>query len=266
LASSDDARQLELIRENFTKTAKAFGDFVLKNRAQEADDFAEFAIARAVDAAQWRAMDLACGPGTFARALAKRVRFTVGVDLTPAMLVRARESVNAVNPSCAFARGDGNRLPFLDGSLDLAACGYSIHHVLNAGRVVAELARVVRSGGRVSIADMVARSGKHREAHTRIERARDRSHTLALTLDEMRNVMQDAGLRVLDEVVQEKTRNFDEWMSVVNAAPGSPVYSETRSLIEETMSDDSAGMRPRIGAKGLEYSLPTLFIVAEKRP
>ena len=264
MATSDEARQLELIRENFTNTAKVFGDFVLKNRAQEADDFAAFAITRTDDAAQWRAMDLACGPGTFARALAKRVRFTVGIDLTPAMLVRARESVSAVNPSCAFARGDGNRLPFLDGSFDLAACGYSIHHVLNAGHVIAELARVVRLGGRVAIADMVVRSKEHREAHTRIERARDRSHTLALTVEEMRSVMQDAGLRVLTEELNEKTRNFDEWMSVVNAAPGSQKYNETRRRIEETMSGDSAGMRPRIGKRGLEYSLPTLFIVAEK--
>ena len=264
MAISDEARQLELIRENFTNTAKVFGDFVLKNRAAEADEFAAVSTAGAADAAQWRAMDLACGPGTFARAVARRVRFTVGLDLTPAMLIRARESVSAVNSSCAFAAGDGNRIPFLDGSFDLAVCGYSIHHVLNAARVIAELARVARLSGRVAIADMVTRSAEQRDAHTAIERARDRSHTIALTIEEMRAIFARAGLRVIDEVVHEKTRNFDEWMSVVNAPPGSAIYSETRRLVEDSIADDTAGMRARIGERGLEYTLPTVFMVGEK--
>jgi ubiquinone/menaquinone biosynthesis C-methylase UbiE len=264
LVSSDESRQLELIHKNFTNTAKVFGDFVLKNRAAEADEFADVAIAGAADAANWRAMDLACGPGTFARAIAKHVRFTIGLDLTPAMLLRARESVSAVNRSCAFARGDGNRIPFLDGSFDLAVCGYSIHHVLNAAQVIAELARIVRRGGRVAIADMISRSEESRDAQTAIERARDRSHTVALTSEEMRTIFSHAGLRVIGEVVHEKTRNFDEWMSVVNAPPGSPIYAETRALLENSAEGDTAGMRPRIGERGLEYSLPTLFIVGEK--
>ncbi len=111
---------------------------------------------------------------------------------------------------------------------------------------------------------MVTRSAEQRDAHTAIERARDRSHTIALTIEEMRAIFARAGLRVIDEVVHEKTRNFDEWMSVVNAPPGSAIYSETRRLVEDSIADDTAGMRARIGERGLEYTLPTVFMVGEK--
>jgi ubiquinone/menaquinone biosynthesis C-methylase UbiE len=256
--------QLERVRRSFTQAAHSFGDFALTRRAGEAEKLAELATAD-VEVTTWRALDLACGPGTFARAVAKRVRFTVGLDFTPAMLERARQSVSEANPACAFTCGDGSRIPFLDGTFDLALCGYSIHHLLHPRRVIAELARVVRRGGRLAIVDMLARSAAHRAAQTRIERARDRSHTEALTREELGELLRSAGIHVFSEQVEEKTRNFDEWMRVMQAPPGSAIYDETRGLLEATMRDDAAGMRPRIGERGLEYSLPTLFIAGEKR-
>jgi ubiquinone/menaquinone biosynthesis C-methylase UbiE len=259
-----------LIRERFTETAKSFGDYVLAGRGSEAEKLAALAPAGAEDASRWRALDLACGPGTFARALASRVRFVVGLDFTPALLLRARKAVGeaseAAKSASAFACGDGNRMPFADGEFDLAVCGYSIHHMLHPERVIAELARVVRRGGRVAIVDMVARDGFDRELHTRIEQARDASHTKALFAGEFHTFLESAGMRVLTSELEEKTRNFDVWMNAMKVPPGTAGYAETRALLEGTMVNDAAGMRPRVTAEGqLEYTLPSLYIVAEKK-
>lgn len=270
MPDTPESRQLDLIREKFTETAGSFGDFALATRGSEAEKLASMAVAGAAGSSGWLALDLACGPGTFARALAARVGFVVGLDLTPALLLRARkalhEAVTVRASAFSFACGDGNRMPFVDGSFDLAACGYSIHHMLHPEQVIAELSRVVRPGGRVALVDMVIRSQVHRAVHTRIEQARDPSHTRALTAEEFHSLLEKVNLRVLAGDLVEKTRNFDEWMNTMKVPPGTPAYGETRRLLMATMVDDAAGMRPHITPEGkLEYTLPSLYVVAEKK-
>jgi ubiquinone/menaquinone biosynthesis C-methylase UbiE len=269
MTDTPESRQINLIRERFTESAKSFGDYALDSRVSEADLLATLATAGAAETKSWRALDLACGPGTFTRALAARMRIVVGLDLTPALLARAVKSVGEASAAAgtvsAFACGDGTRMPFADGTFNLAICGYSIHHMLHPARVIAELARVVRVGGRVAIADMVARDGSDRELHTRIEKARDASHTLALFADELVSFLEKANMRVISREFVEKTRNFEVWMNAMRVPAGTAAYAETRRLLEGTMTNDAAGMRPRISANGeLEYSLPSLYVVAEK--
>jgi len=271
MKDTPESRQIDLIRERFTGAAETFVDYALDSRVSEGELLASVATAGVAPAEikNWRALDLACGPGTFTRALAARMRFVVGLDLTPALLARAVKSVGEASAAAgtvsAFACGDGTRMPFADGTFDLAICGYSIHHMLHPARVIAELARAVRVGGRVALADMVARDGSDREMHTRIEKARDASHTLALFAGEFREYLQNAGMRVISSDLVEKTRNFEVWMNAMKVGRGTSAYAETRRLLEGTFGNDAAGMRPKINDAGeIEYSLPVINIVAEK--
>jgi ubiquinone/menaquinone biosynthesis C-methylase UbiE len=263
---SNEAHQLDLVRDRFTNTAKSFADFALTQRFAEAERLVEMLVSDAQDMAPWRALDLACGPGTFARSLARRVHFTVGLDLTQAMLICARQAVEPVKEAAAFVCADANRLPFAGGSFDAATCGYAIHHVMHPARILAELARVVRPGGRVAIVDIIVREENNREMNTRIEQARDPSHTETQRVDEFHALLEACGLRVRAKEIAESGRNFDHWMSVVNAAPGSAVYQRTRELMEATLADDAAGFHPRMNASGeLEFAVTSLYIVAEKQ-
>ena len=271
MKDTPETRQIDLIRERFTDTVKTFADYALDSRVSEGEILASAATAAiaAEEIKNWRALDLACGPGTFTRALAARMRFVVGLDLTPALLVRAVKSVGeagaAAGTVSAFACGDGTRMPFADGTFDLAICGYSIHHMLHPARVIRELARVVRVGGRVALTDMVARDGSDRDLHTRIEQARDASHTKALFAGEFREYLEKANMRVISSELVEKTRNFEVWMNAMKAPRGTAAYAETKKLLEGTFINDAAGMRPRINDAGeIEYSLPVINIVAEK--
>jgi SAM-dependent methyltransferase len=103
-----------------------------------------------------RWLDAACGPGLVARGLAPRVGQVHGVDMTPAMVdVARRESAADGIGNAAFSVGDATALGFVDGAFDGAVTRFSLHHIPVPGRVVEELARVVRPGGAVVLADHV---------------------------------------------------------------------------------------------------------------
>ncbi|MEV0375009.1 class I SAM-dependent methyltransferase [Streptomyces sp. NPDC050636] len=96
------------------------------------------------------ALDAACGTGRQTAALTARGYRTIGVDQSPEMLDRAR--VNA--PDAEYRHGHLERLPLADDSVDLAVCSLAMTHLPDLSAGVAELARVVRPGGRIVISDM----------------------------------------------------------------------------------------------------------------
>jgi SAM-dependent methyltransferase len=94
-----------------------------------------------------RVLDVATGPGVVAAAAVARGASVVGVDVAPAMLALARRRV----PDAELVEGDAELLPFDDGEFDAAVANFLILHVGRPERVAAEMARVVRPGGRVAL-------------------------------------------------------------------------------------------------------------------
>jgi ubiquinone/menaquinone biosynthesis C-methylase UbiE len=118
------------IRERFTATADVFAESARTMRVEEGERLAERATAGLANASEALAIDVACGPGTFTRPLASRVRRVVGVDLTPAMIEKASaEAARAGITNIEFLCGDVYALPFADGVAGVVACGYAFHHV-----------------------------------------------------------------------------------------------------------------------------------------
>ena len=70
-----------------------------------------------------------------------------GVDLSHAMLRRARQRLKNSRPR--FVTADLSALPFADASFDGVTCGYVLEHLPDARMGLAELARVMRRGGRM---------------------------------------------------------------------------------------------------------------------
>lgn len=92
-------------------------------------------------------LDVACGTGIVARTAAERTGHVVGLDLNVAMLTVARR----VRPDLDWRQGDAAALPFPDGSFDVALCQSGLMFVPDPAVAVSELARVVRSEGRVAV-------------------------------------------------------------------------------------------------------------------
>jgi ubiquinone/menaquinone biosynthesis C-methylase UbiE len=262
-------QQKELVREHFTRTAQIFGDYAIATRVAEAERLAQMVRATSAD----RGVDLAAGPGTLALRFARHLRWICALDLTPAILARARNSAAEQGlRNVAFALGDAQAVPFADGSLDIAVTSYSLHHMSDAGRVIAEMARVVRRGGRVGVLDIfVPEDPRVAELNNRIERIRDASHTRTLGQSEFDALFAKHGLRVIDTCVEAQARPFDHWMLVAGSKPGDPQYEEARRLLEESIPNDGAWFHPRFEAasdgssrRELVFENTVLFIAGEK--
>jgi ubiquinone/menaquinone biosynthesis C-methylase UbiE len=267
----NQSEQHDLVRDRFTRTAEIFGSSVLKTRAAEAEILARMAQVKASD----RAVDFACGTGALAMAFAPRVQWVFGVDLTAAMLaVAQRDARETKVQNVAFTIGNAQKVPFADGSFDLALTSYALHHVPDAAQVISEMRRVLKPGGRVGVIDIYAPEERHRaEMHERIERVRDPSHTRTLARSELRALFAEKGFRVVDMRTEENALTFDRWMHTAGRAPGDPEYIESRRLMEQTIADDLAGFRPRYndsvapgenGAREIEMINPVVIVAAEK--
>ncbi len=102
-----------------------------------------------------RALDIGCGPGLTTEALAQAVGArgsVIGVDIAPSMLSIARQRC-AVLPQVAFERADVTRLPWEDGHFDVALASQVYEYVEQIYAALAELARVIRPGGRAVLVD-----------------------------------------------------------------------------------------------------------------
>jgi len=101
-----------------------------------------------------RVLDVATGTGLVAAGLVERYGCEVtGIDQSAAMLSRARAKL-AADPSLAgrvtLLEGEAERLPFADAEFDHLTFTYLLRYVDDPAATLAELARVVRPGGRVA--------------------------------------------------------------------------------------------------------------------
>jgi demethylmenaquinone methyltransferase/2-methoxy-6-polyprenyl-1,4-benzoquinol methylase len=111
---------------------------------------------RAVDLARVgpgsRALDVATGTGDLAIALASRGAEVVGSDFSEGMLARARAKSSAVR----WEQGNALALPYADGEFDAATVGFGARNFADLNRGLAEMARVVKPGGRVVVLEITS--------------------------------------------------------------------------------------------------------------
>lgn len=93
-----------------------------------------------------RALDLACGTGDIALALAAEGARVTGLDLTQTMLLQARR--RDTTGRVTWLAGDMQRLPFDAGRFDVVTAGYGLRNVPGLDEALAEVRRVLRPGGR----------------------------------------------------------------------------------------------------------------------
>lgn len=92
-------------------------------------------------------LDLACGTGDFSVDLVQDGHRPIGIDLSFGMLASARTDTPLV-------QGDLLALPVADASVDGAVCGFALRNLVDLAPFFAELARVLRPGGRIALLDV----------------------------------------------------------------------------------------------------------------
>jgi SAM-dependent methyltransferase len=97
-------------------------------------------------------LDVGCGEGRFCRMLAARGRQTIGIDPTEAMIHEARRQ----HPEGDYRVAAAEALPLADGSVDLVVSYLSLIDIADVQQAIAEMARVLRPGGHLLIANLTS--------------------------------------------------------------------------------------------------------------
>jgi arsenite methyltransferase len=118
-------------------------------------------------------LDLGCGAGTdllIAAQMVGREGRAIGIDMTPTMLERARESAHEMGlENVELHQGLIESLPLPDESVDIVISNGVIDLVPDKDAVFAEIDRVLRPGGRLQVADVVIHTEVSEDARKRID-------------------------------------------------------------------------------------------------
>jgi len=237
----------DVIRESFTAQAQAFA----ANPWVTDEERIRRLVAAARLTGSERVLDIATGPGYIAEAFAGATREVVGVDLTEAMLLIAKQRTKERGISnVSFRAADAQNLPFENGAFDVVVCRLAVHHLLKPREVLREMARVCRAGGTIVVEDIYASELPERaDYQDRWEILRDPSHVRTLALSELLQLFRDAGLET-DSVTtaDDLTPEVERWLATTKTPADRA--AEIRRLLEEDRLHDRSGSRPFQDAAG----------------
>jgi SAM-dependent methyltransferase len=256
---------LEAVRAAFTRQADYINTspaFVNEERVRWLLRLARASSAQGIPLRLAVALDVACGAGIIAVALAAQVRHVTGVDITPAVLERAETRAREAQVhNVRFEVGDAARLPYPDACFDLVTCTSAFHHLDQSQRVMAEVARVLRSGGAFCAMDITTPEVRPaREQHQIMERLRDPSHTTNLTPSAWRRLAQGAGLKVMTLGVVPSHRDLEEWLTICSEE----AKPQVRALFQQDMAEGLSGLQVRRSGDAVLFTHPMLLLRAEK--
>src|SRR3954470_8133313 len=249
----------DIVVNQFTRQAMPFASSAAMRDEDALRLLVEFSGAGADDTV----LDVACGPGLVVAAFARLCRHVTGIDLTPAMIGKAREHAAALGlTNVNWHVGDVLPLPFADRSFSVVVSRFAFHHFVDPLGVLREMARVCTRPGRIVVADMAASDDPVRAAAlNRMERLRDPSHTRALPLAELRGLFADAGLPPPRETYYDVRGTLDGLLATSFPAPGDlPVI---RQMFVDSLAADGLGMKTRAKDDKILLSYPIALLAAE---
>ena len=98
-------------------------------------------------------LDVAAGNGNATLAAARRGARVTSTDYVPALLERGAERARAEGLQVAFQTADAEALPFASGAFDTVVSTFGVMFTADHAKAAAEMLRVVRSGGRIGMAN-----------------------------------------------------------------------------------------------------------------
>ncbi len=148
-----------------------------------------------------RILDLGCGTGHLTKRMidAFPASGVVGADLSPGMLTKAADRLSADRTGGAvLVRSDAQRLPFTAGSFDVITCTESFHWYTDQAATMETLGELLVPGGRLLLASIATVTGIGEDV-LRFVSQLGGTPIRALTADNMRAIVEKAGLAVVDQ-------------------------------------------------------------------
>jgi SAM-dependent methyltransferase len=207
-------------------------------------------------------LDVGCGTGIVGCEYAKLVNHVTGIDLTPAMIEQAKilqreKKLNNID----WRTGDVSRLPFSDNSFSIVVTRYSFHHIHNPKVVLEEMKRVCKPGGKILVTNVTPNTDK-KNAYNHVEKLRDPSHTEALTIEELRTMMESI------ECINIRIENHDLEMDLETILQSSFLKPGDKDkivqLFKQDLAENHLGMRSYLINDKIHFYFPVSMIIGTK--
>jgi ubiquinone/menaquinone biosynthesis C-methylase UbiE len=207
-------------------------------------------------------LDVACGGGLVVCAFARVVRHATGIDLTPAMIERARALQQEKGLSNVTWRlGDVLPLPYADRSFSIVTSRFAFHHFLDPGAVLAEMKRVCMPGGKVAVVDTDASADPVKAAEfNRMEKLRDPSHVRAMPRAELMDLFARAGLAAPRAAAYRLESDLESLLGRSFPLPGDA--DRIRQIFAASLADDRLGIPLEREGDMIRYAYPIAVLVS----
>ena len=208
-------------------------------------------------------LDVACGPGILACAFARVAKHVTGIDITPAMLERARALQDERGlTNVTWQQGDVLPLPYGAGTFTLVSSRFAFHHFLEPKAVLAEMMRVCAPGGTVLVIDS-APAPEKADAFNRMEVVRDPSHTRAMPEAELAGLFTGVGLPA-PRVTRYRLEGELEGL-IARSFPNPGDDETLRRIFREALAGDDLGITAHRVGEQIHFGYP-VAILAARRP
>ena len=209
-------------------------------------------------------LEVAAGGCALGRVIAPFAARVTEMDVSREMLAPG-EAANREGGvrNASYVVGDVEAMPFPNASFDVAASRLAFHHFPDPEKVMREMARVLKPGGKAAVMDMVPPDESARDASDRLERLRDPSHVRCLTPAELTALAEMAGLRIISSGSETVPLDPEAWL-----APADP-DGEARRRIAEAIGTDlgggpSSGMSPFRDGERIVLRRRWVYFIAKK--
>jgi ubiquinone/menaquinone biosynthesis C-methylase UbiE len=250
----------ELILDQFTRQAVPFSTAKTIADEKALQLLVGFTGAESEDTV----LDVACGGGLVVCAFAPHVRQATGIDLTPAMLERARDLAHQQGlRNVSWDLGSAAPLPYPDGAFTIVVSRFAFHHFPDPRAVLAEMVRVCAPGGRVLVCDVQASDDPRKAAEfNRMEVLRDPSHVRAMPQSELCGLFRAVGLPA-PRATQYELR--DELESLLRRSFPNPGDADRiREIFRTAAQDDRLGIPVALDEAQVLYGYPVVMLCSDR--
>lgn len=256
LQSSHD----NLIIDQFSKQAVPFANMLAHSNEESTKLLMRMSQLNKSDTV----LDVACGPGLLACALAPFVQNVTGIDLVPVMIEKAQTTQREKGlPNIDWKIGDILPLPFADSFFSVVVSRYAFHHFLKPEAVLKEMIRVAKPQGKVAIFDVFTSSATQSDVYDKVEKLKDPSHVRTLPLTELQAMVLRAGLINSKAEFYRIELNLEENLKASFPKEKGDIDKVRQAVIAD-IGKDKIGMGAFRKGNDAYLNFPIVAIVGEK--
>ena len=256
MSKTEDRDHRETILDQFSRQAVPFAE--LPGHMDEMQMLLELASVSNTSTV----LDVACGPGLVACEFAMKAKHVTGIDITPAMIQKAKQLQKEKQLSnVIWDIGDVLPLSYGDNCFSIVMTRYSFHHFMDPEAVLTEMIRVCMPGGKVLVADPVLPDEKV-DAYNRVEKLRDPSHTSALTFGHFEKMLNVSGLVDLQRGSYSVEMELEKQLKASFPNPGD--NEKIREIFRNDVGADKLGLGIHYVGEEIHFAYPISVYAGRK--